>query len=241
MKTLYHSSASRGQANHGWLESRHTFSFADYFNRERMNFGVLRVLNDDRVAGGGGFPTHPHHNMEIISLPLYGDLLHQDSMGNKVIIKEGDIQVMSAGTGIFHSEYNKHDDQEVHFLQIWIYPKEKDLVPRYDQLSLSAIRKENELYQILSPSPDDPGVWIHQDVWFHMGEYTLSKNEIYPLKNIENGVYLFVIEGSIKVGDVLVSKRDGLGITDTQEINFETTPNTRLLVMEVPMDKNVIV
>lgn len=239
MTTLYHSSSSRGQANHGWLTSRHTFSFADYFNSERMNFGVLRVLNDDRVAGGGGFPTHPHHNMEIISLPLYGDLLHQDSMGNKAVIKEGDIQVMSAGTGIFHSEYNKNDDQEVHFLQIWIYPREKDLVPRYDQLSLSAIRKENELYQILSPSPDDPGVWIHQDAWFHMGEYALSKSETYSLKNIENGVYLFVIEGSIKVGDVLLSKRDGLGITDTGEINFETTPNTRLLVMEVPMDKKI--
>lgn len=239
MKTIYHNSSSRGLANHGWLKSKHTFSFADYYDATRMNFGMLRVLNDDQVAPGQGFPLHPHKNMEIISIPLMGDLEHMDSMGNHAVIKEGDIQVMSAGTGVRHSEYNKNNDQEVHFLQIWVIPKQMNVTPRYDQVSLNSIRKQNELYQVLSPNKDDKGVWINQNAWFYLGEYNDELNEIYKLNDKSNGVYLFVLEGEIIVNDQELSKRDGLGIWDTLEFSFKTTPNTRLLVMEVPMDNDI--
>src|SRR5690554_5802012 len=151
MNTIIHKAETRGSANHGWLNSYHTFSFANYYNPERMNFGVLRVLNDDQVAAGQGFGTHPHDNMEIISIPLEGDLQHTDSMGNVAVIKEGDVQILSAGTGITHSEYNKNNDKEVKFLQIWVLPKERNLKPRYSQISLDNIAKENAFYQILSP------------------------------------------------------------------------------------------
>jgi hypothetical protein len=159
MNQVIHKAASRGNANHGWLNSFHTFSFANYYNPERMSFGVLRVLNDDQVQAGKGFGTHPHDNMEIISIPLEGDLEHKDSMGNVTVIKEGDVQVMSAGTGVTHSEYNKNLDKEVKFLQIWIFPRQKNVEPRYDQVSLREIEKENELYQVLSPNKEDQGVW----------------------------------------------------------------------------------
>lgn len=161
MNTVIHKAETRGNANHGWLNSNHTFSFANYHNPERMNFGVLRVLNDDRVQAGMGFGTHPHDNMEIISIPLEGDLEHKDSIGNVAVIKEGDVQVLSAGTGITHSEYNKNKDKEVKFLQIWVFPKEKNVSPRYDQISIRDIEKENKFYQVLSPSKEDQGVWIN--------------------------------------------------------------------------------
>ena len=170
MKTVLHKADTRGHANHGWLDTHHSFSFANYHNPERMHFGVLRVLNDDRVAEGRGFGTHPHDNMEIISIPLEGDLEHKDSMGNVAVIKEGDVQVLSAGTGISHSEYNMNQDSEVKFLQIWVFPNKKQVEPRYDQISVRDIEKENQLYQILSPSMDDQGVWIHQNAWFSLGK-----------------------------------------------------------------------
>ena len=170
MKSVLHKANTRGHANHGWLDSHHSFSFANYYNPERMNFGVLRVLNDDIVAGGKGFGKHPHDNMEIISIPLEGDLEHKDSMGNTTTIKQGDVQVMSAGTGVFHSEYNKNSNQEVRFLQIWVFPDKKNVSPRYDQITLSNQNLKNQFYQILSPNSDDEGVWIHQNAWFHMGK-----------------------------------------------------------------------
>ena len=182
MKTVLHRSDTRGFADHGWLRSYHTFSFANYYNPERMHFGMLRVLNDDTVAPGRGFGTHPHDNMEIISLPLEGDLEHRDSMGNTAVIREGDIQVMSAGTGITHSEYNRNSDREVKFLQIWVFPNKKGVRPRYDQISLKDIRKDNELYQVLSPFENDQGVWIHQDAWFHLGEFTRDVSSSYQLR-----------------------------------------------------------
>jgi len=169
--TVLHKADSRGDANHGWLHSKHTFSFASYYNPERMNFGVLRVLNDDTVAGGMGFGTHPHDNMEIISIPLSGDLEHKDSMNNVTVIKNGDIQVMSAGTGIQHSEYNKNKDSEVKFLQIWVFPNKKNVTPRYDQITLNIADRKNKLQQILSPNSDDDGVWIHQNAWFHLANF----------------------------------------------------------------------
>src|SRR5210317_195033 len=172
MNTVLHKANTRGIANHGWLNSHHSFSFANYYNPERMHFGVLRVLNDDVVAPGKGFGTHPHDNMEIVSIPLEGDLEHKDSMGNSATIKQGDVQVMSAGTGVFHSEFNKNEDSEVKFLQIWIFPREKNVEPRYDQVSLRDIEKKNQFYQVLSPNKDDKGVWIHQDAWFNLGNFT---------------------------------------------------------------------
>lgn len=237
MNTVLHKAETRGKANHGWLNSNHTFSFANYYNSERMNFGVLRVLNDDTVSAGMGFNTHPHDNMEIISIPLEGDLEHKDSMGNVAVIKEGDVQVLSAGTGVTHSEYNKNDDKEVKFLQIWIFPKQKNVTPRYDQISIRDIAKENEFYQVLSPNKDDQGVWINQDAWFHIGNFTEGNEDEYRIKKDGNGVYVFVLEGEIDINNQILSKRDGLGIWNIDSIKVKATKNTRVLLMEVPMIK----
>ncbi len=235
MNTFIHKAETRGHANHGWLNSHHTFSFANYYDRERMNFGVLRVINDDTVAAGMGFGTHPHDNMEIVSIPLAGDLEHKDSMGNITVIKEGDVQVMSAGTGVTHSEYNKNKDKEVKFLQIWIFPNKKNVTPRYDQISLQDIRKENEFYQILSPNQDDQGVWIHQDAWFHLGNFTKGTTDEYNIKKEGNGLYAFILEGEVEINGEILSKRDGMGIWNTDTFELKATENARVLLMEVPM------
>lgn len=235
MKTILHKSDTRGHADHGWLNSYHSFSFANYHDAERMNFGVLRVLNDDTVAAGRGFGTHPHSNMEIISIPLEGDLQHMDDIGNSTVIKAGDVQVMSAGTGVSHSEYNKNKDQPVKFLQIWIIPNKENVTPRYDQISINDIATKNSLYQILSPNQDDSGVWIHQNAWFHLGEYESETTDSYTLKKKGNGVYIFVLEGEFELENQKLSKRDGLGIWDIDTINFKTNGNSKILVMEVPM------
>jgi len=235
MKNVLHKAESRGKANHGWLISHHSFSFANYQNPERMNFGVLRVLNDDVVSEAKGFGTHPHRNMEIISIPLKGDLQHMDSMGNTTIIKQGDVQVMSAGTGIQHSEYNKNKDRPVKFLQIWIIPNKKDVEPRYDQISLKDIKKENAFYQILSPNPKDQGVWIHQDAWFHLGDFESGNETTYTLKKKGNGVYVFVLEGEAKINNQLLGKRDGYGIWDVDQFEFKSMGKSKVLLMEIPM------
>ena len=235
MKTILHKASSRGHAQNGWLDSYHSFSFADYHHPDRMNFGVLRVLNDDCVAPGNGFGNHPHSNMEIISIPLAGDLEHKDSMGNVAIIRQGDIQALSAGTGIYHSEYNKNKDKEVRFLQIWIFPKLKQVAPRYDQVSLRSIEKKNQFYQILSPNPADQGVWIHQDVWFHLGKFQNGIGDTYRLKQTGNGVYIFVLEGSIVLGGQVLDKRDGFGLWDADSFEMTAIIGSKVLLMEVPM------
>lgn len=237
MNTVIHRAETRGKANHGWLNSNHTFSFANYHNPERMNFGVLRVLNDDIVQEGMGFGTHPHDNMEIISIPLEGDLEHKDSMGNVTVIKEGDVQIMSAGTGVTHSEYNKNKDKEVKFLQIWVFPKSKNTEPRYDQISIRDIEKENEFYQVLSPNKDDQGVWLNQDAWFHIGSFTKGNSDEYKIKKEGNGVYAFVLEGDVEINNEKLSKRDGLGIWDTKSFTVKASENARVLLMEVPMSR----
>jgi redox-sensitive bicupin YhaK (pirin superfamily) len=236
MNQVIHRSDSRGHANHGWLDSHHTFSFANYYNPERMHFGVLRVLNDDRVSQGMGFGTHPHDNMEIISIPLEGDLEHKDSMGNTAVIRNGDIQIMSAGTGITHSEYNRNKAAEVKFLQIWVFPNKKNVTPRYDQITLNAADRHNKFQQILSPDPNDAGVWIHQDAWFHMSNLDQGKSLEYQIKRAQNGAYFFLLEGSITVNGEVLNRRDGLGIWNTQNpLHIEATSNAQLLVMDVPM------
>lgn len=235
MNTVLHKANTRGHANHGWLDSHHSFSFANYYNPERMNFGVLRVLNDDIVAAGRGFGTHPHDNMEIISIPLAGDLEHKDSMGTSAVIKEGDIQVMSAGTGIYHSEYNKNSDKEVRFLQIWVFPNKQNVTPRYDQITLKEVEEANKFYQVLSPNKDDQGVWVNQDAWFNLGKFEKGKGDTYKLNKKSNGVYAFVLEGEVTIGDQKLNKRDGFGVWNTDEIKLTADSDARVLLMEVPM------
>jgi hypothetical protein len=235
-RTVLHRSATRGEANHGWLQSRHTFSFANYYNPDRMHFGVLRVLNDDIVAPGRGFGTHPHDNMEIISIPLEGDLEHKDSMGNVSVIRHGDIQVMSAGTGITHSEYNKHADKTVKFLQIWVFPNKRNVTPRYDQMTLDLADRKNKFQQIISPDPNDAGVWVHQDAWFHLGTFDAGRSGAYTLRKPGNGVYAFMIAGEAEIAGQSLGPRDGLGIWDTDTIAWKTlSDKAEILLMDVPM------
>lgn len=234
-KYILHKADSRGHANHGWLNSFHTFSFANYHDPERMHFGVLRVLNDDTVEAGMGFGTHPHDNMEIISIPLEGDLEHKDSMGNISVIKNGDIQVMSAGTGITHSEYNRSKDNLVKFLQIWVFPNKRNVTPRYDQITLAKQDHKNALSQILSPNESDAGVWIYQDAWFHLGSFDKDFATEYSLKKEGNGIYIFVLSGNLSVAEQELNTRDGLGIVGADKIEIKADSNAEVLLMEIPM------
>ena len=233
--TIIHKAETRGHANHGWLNSYHTFSFANYYNPDRMHFGALRVLNDDQVAAGMGFGTHPHDNMEIISIPLEGDLEHKDSMGTTAVIKNGDVQVMSAGSGITHSEYNKNKDKLVKFLQIWVFPNKKNVTPRYDQISLKEEDRHNKLQQIVSPSPDDAGAWIHQNAWFHLGKFDKGLSKEYTIKAKGNGVYAFVLSGELSINGNKLGARDGFGIWDADKFSMKADSNAEFLLMEVPM------
>ncbi len=236
VNTILHRADTRGLADFGWLKSRHSFSFGSYHNPERVHFGALRVLNDDIVGPGGGFGAHPHDNMEIISIPLEGELEHKDSMGNTTVIRAGDVQVMSAGTGIRHSEYNKNADKPVKFLQIWIIPKERNVAPRYDQITLEERATHNTLRQILSPDADDEGVWIHQDAWFHLGRFDKGFSTEYPLKKAGNGVYAFVLSGDVSINGEALHARDGLGITDTEVLHIiADSDGAEVLLMEVRM------
>lgn len=235
-QTVLHTAASRGGADHGWLKSFHTFSFASYYNPERVNFGALRVLNDDAVDGGRGFGEHPHDNMEIISIPLSGSLEHKDSMGNIGTIEPGEIQVMSAGTGIYHTEYNKNKDQTVKFLQIWVFPNKRNVEPRYDQVKIDTPEKPNTLVQILSPNPEDAGVWIHQDAWFNLGKLEKGSHIAYSLQKKGNGAYIFVLEGDIEINGQPLSTRDGFGIWDTDNFTIQASADAEFLIMDVPME-----
>jgi len=234
--SVLHKADTRGHANHGWLDSHHSFSFANYYNPDRMHFGALRVLNDDRVDPGMGFGTHPHDNMEIISIPLEGDLEHKDSMGNTTVIRNGDIQVMSAGTGIQHSEFNKNNDQLTKFLQIWVFPNKRNVTPRYDQITLNITDRHNKLQQILSPNSDDEGVWIYQDAWFHLGKFDVDFKIEYSLKKKGNGVYAFVLKGDITINSIALNQRDGFGIWDIEKLSIQSnSQDAEILLMEVPM------
>lgn len=230
-----HKASSRGHANHGWLDAHHTFSFASYYNPEAMHFGVLRVLNDDIIAGGGGFGTHPHDNMEIITIPLSGALAHKDSMGHSEVIRAGDVQVMSAGTGIRHSEFNASATEAVNLLQIWLFPNKENVTPRYGQITLDLAQRHNRLQQILSPDENDEGVWIHQNAWFHMGNLDQGVSLDYELKDQKNGVYAFVISGTIEVQGTALEARDGIGISGSDRIHLKAVTDAEVLLMEVPM------
>jgi redox-sensitive bicupin YhaK (pirin superfamily) len=235
MNTILHKANTRGHANHGWLDSWHTFSFGSYYDPSRIHFGVLRVLNDDTVAPGMGFGRHPHDNMEIISIPLEGDLEHQDNTGTKQVIRKGDIQVMSAGTGIEHSEKNKNSEQQVKFLQIWVIPNQKNVKPRYDQKTFSDEEKKNKLLTIISPIGEKEGVNIYQDAWFSLGKLDKDIEINYTLKNKEHGVYVFLLEGNITINDISLNRRDGLGISKVENLKIKTDSDAEVLLMEVPL------
>lgn len=236
MKKVYHPSNERGHANHGWLDSYHSFSFAHWYNPHKMNFGALRVLNDDSVMPKMGFGKHPHSDMEIISIPLSGSLTHRDSMGHSQEIKVGDVQVMSAGTGIEHSEFNSHSTEKVEFLQIWIFPKEKGITPRYDQKSFDSAHR-NQQWQVLVHADDKEGegLKIHQDALIRIIEMHGNTKTNYASIADSKGVYFFVIEGCFEIADSNVSKRDALGVWETSGVEVECIESGILLAIEVPM------
>jgi quercetin 2,3-dioxygenase len=237
---VVHKADTRGHEDHGWLNTFHNFSFGDFYDRDRMQFGTLRVLNDDTVAAGTGFGRHPHNNMEIISIPLKGELEHKDSMGNTQVIKTGDIQVMSAGTGIFHSEYNKDKNKEVKFLQIWVLPNKLDVQPRYGQVTLDPSKRINRLQQILSPNPKDEGVWIYQEAWFYLGKIQKDHQVNYQIKRKGNGVFCFLLSGNMNIKDNPLEKRDALGIWDIDSIDLiSLSDDSEILVMDVPMKNSI--
>ena len=236
MKKVFHPASSRGAADHGWLQAKHSFSFANYYNSERVQFGALRVLNDDIIAPGMGFGTHPHDNMEIITIPLDGALEHKDSMDNIGVIETDEIQVMSAGSGVYHSEYNKNKDQSVSLLQIWVFPNKKNVTPRYDQKNIKDLKKVNSFYPIVTPNQNGPGMWIHQDAWFHLGEFDKETRINYNINKKGNGVYAFLIEGSVQIDGESLEKRDALGIWDTEKFELLANQNSRVLLIEVPLN-----
>lgn len=234
MKKVIHKAATRGHSQYDWLDSYHTFSFDEYFDSARINFGALRVLNDDRVASGTGFQTHPHKNMEIVSIPLKGVLEHGDSKNNSRAITVGDIQVMSAGTGIFHSEMNGSQTDPVEFLQIWIMPRERNTHPVYNDYSIRELERKNELALILSPDGSTPASLL-QDTWFSIGKIEAGRKLGYHLHQSHGGVYLFLIDGEINVDGSLLHSRDGMGIYETNHFELETIKDSHILLIEVPM------
>jgi quercetin 2,3-dioxygenase len=237
--SVLHKANSRGHARHGWLETHHSFSFANYYDPRRMNFGVLRVMNDDIIAPSMGFGMHQHQNMEIITIPLEGQLEHKDSMGNQAVINTDEIQVMSAGKGIYHSEYNHSRTHLVKLLQIWMFPNKQNVEPRYDELKLNPADRLNQFQQILSPNPNDAGVWVHQNAWFHLGSFDKGVDNEYVMKDKNNGLYVFIIEGSAQIEEQLLERRDGFGIQNVDKIKIQVLEKAEILLMEVPMDINI--
>lgn len=235
MKTVFHRSSDRGHANHGWLNARHSFSFASYYDPEKIHFGLLRVLNDDIIAPGMGFGTHPHDNMEIVTIPLKGALEHKDSMGNIGVIKPNEIQAMSAGAGLMHSEYNHSKTEEVNLLQIWVLPKEKNIEPRYEQRIFSEKEKEGKFKTIVAPVKSDDVMWINQDAFFSIGKFKAGTSIDYVIQHKGNGAYVFMIEGESVIGKQSLSKRDAIGIWDTSAFSIELKSDSEILVIEVPM------
>ncbi|MDX1920963.1 MAG: pirin family protein [Candidatus Caenarcaniphilales bacterium] len=236
IKKTIHRANERGYANHGWLQSYHSFSFADYYNPQKMSFGLLRVINDDRIAAGGGFGMHGHQDMEIVTIPLYGNLKHQDSIGNSSVISAGEVQIMSAGTGIRHSEFNYSEKDKVELLQIWVLPKEKGIKPRYDQQKFDLNDRKNKFETVVSPNEDGKAVWINQNAFFSLASIEEGKSIEYKLKDPNNGIYVYLIEGEIEVADEKLESRDALGLEGIQGSEIQAKEKSEVLVIEVPMN-----
>lgn len=235
MKTLYHPAADRGHVSFGWLDSHHSFSFGHWYDPEKVHFGALRVLNDDIVQGGQGFGTHPHDNMEIVSIPLSGALAHKDSTGTDGIISTGDVQIMSAGSGIRHSEYNASKTDPVNFLQIWVFPKKENIKPRYEQKTFNAGDRQNKWQVVVSPHESDGGVWINQDARFSLADLQPGATLTYTPAFEGNGIYVFVMEGDATTGGQQLNRRDAIGIWETTHADITSANGAKLLVIEVPM------
>jgi redox-sensitive bicupin YhaK (pirin superfamily) len=236
MKTIIHKASDRGAKQISWLKSYHSFSFGDYQDPNKMSFGLLRVLNDDYVEPGMGFGMHGHENMEIVSIPLYGSLNHQDSMGNDAVIKTGDVQIMSAGTGIRHAEFNGSKSEAVKFLQIWVFPKQYNIAPRYAQKSFKEADKHNQFLTVVSPDQEnEQAVWINQDAWFSLANLDAGKELEYKLNGKHTGVYVFVLQGQLGVAEQVLDNRDAIGVYDTTSVSLKAHLDTKLLVIEVPM------
>ncbi len=236
MKTIFYPESGRGKSDHGWLKANFSFSFASFYDPDKIQFGALRVLNDDIIDGGMGFGSHPHDNMEIITIPLSGALEHKDSMGNTGVIHAGEVQVMSAGTGVYHSEFNHSETEAANTLQIWLFPRERNVEPRYDQKSFAGVFKQNELTTLVSPQKNDDALWIHQDATFSMGSFDSGKQIDYTVSGLGNGVYVFVLDGTVKVNEQVLGKKDALGVYDTNAFKIDVTEGARLLLIDVPME-----
>lgn len=234
-KSVIHRAKTRGYFDHGWLKTYHTFSFAGYYDKSRVHFGMLRVINDDVIAPGKGFGTHPHDNMEIVTLPLSGSLAHRDSMGHEEVISENEVQVMSAGSGLTHSEYNASETEEVGLLQIWVFPKEHDIEPRYDQKIFDPFLMKNMILTVVSPEEDENVLRINQDAYFSLTELDAETDIEYKIKKDGNGIYIFVIDGTIRVEDETLESRDGMGLEGTDSVKIKAESGSKILFIEVPM------
>lgn len=238
MKTIVYKAADRGAADYGWLKPNYYFSFSQYHNPEKVHFGLLRVLNDDFIAGGGAFSTHPHDNMEIVTIPFTGALQHKDSTGGQGIIKAGDIQIMSTGSGVQHSEANASVTDPVTLFQVWIFPKERNIKPRYDQKTFDVTERINQWQTVVSPIVADKALWINQDARFSLVKLEAGKTIEYANAFAGNGVFLVNISGTVKVGDINLSKRDAAGISETDNFSVTATEDAELLAIEIPMNLN---
>jgi redox-sensitive bicupin YhaK (pirin superfamily) len=236
MKTILHKSSDRGHANHGWLNAKHSFSFASYHDPNKVHFGLLRVLNDDIVAPGTGFGMHPHDNMEIVTIPLQGTLEHRDSMGNIGTIKPNEIQAMSAGSGLMHSEYNHSKTEPINLLQIWVFPKERNITPRYEQKVFSENDKLNNFKTIVSPVKSEDTMWINQDAYFSIGKFNADQTINYSIKHKGNGAYVFIIDGETSIAEQQLGKRDAMGVWETDQFELKIKSNSEVLIIEVPMN-----
>ena len=236
MKKIIHRAADRGFADHGWLKAAHSFSFGSYYNPAKSNFGLLRVLNDDIVAPGMGFGTHGHDNMEIVTIPLKGTLAHKDSLGSEGTIEYGEVQIMSAGSGIQHSEFNGSASDEVNLLQIWVFPKERNIKPRYDQKRFDPAKGRNQFQVLVSPEANDETMWINQDAYFSIGDFDAGKEFEYQTKLAGNGVYVFLVDGEIEYDGEVLEKRDAVGVLDSERLNFKTIKSSKILIIEVPVE-----
>lgn len=235
MKTTIHKSNERGHVNHGWLNAHHSFSFGQWYNPEKVHFGKLRVLNDDIVKAGYGFGEHPHDNMEIITIPLKGALEHKDNTGGHGVIQKNDVQVMSAGSGIRHSEFNHSKTEDVNLFQLWIFTNKPNATPRYDQQTFNPAERNNRFQTVVSPFGNE-GLWIYQDAWISLGDFSESTTTSYSIKKKGNGLYVLVIEGNIEINGNILSKRDAIGIWDTDNVSITINQGAELLLIDVPMN-----